>query len=263
MAETWQDVRCARIAAADLPALADLRREGAIHLAIDGPFAWIFWDDDSRETGVTRRVLLERLLPLPGVEMLTRREGIWYRPGEHLPSFEVPSIVPGSSTFLHRSILPGAIPIAAANADPFCPVELRVVREDRGLARPASALRCRLGDLARWADLAPTVRIESLLGAWCPISGDPGAVQALVIARNASLPEIPDGSRYWGDSVLIPIGFRTDPELAETSMREVVGALPDELVILDTASRELIPREAFRTLRRAGIRTAMAGGGPS
>ncbi len=262
MSATWQDVRCARIATADLSALADLRRERGIRVAVDGPIAWVFWNDDSGETGVTRRVLLERLLPLAGVEVFVHREGAWYRPGAHLPSFDVPVIECESWTFLDRAILPGAVPIATASAEPARPVGLRIVRDGRGVARRASALRCRLRDLARWANLAPTVRIESLLGAWCPIDGDPGAVETLVIARNASLPEISDGLRYWGESVLIPIGFRTDPELAESSIREVVGAVADELVILDEAGPESIPREAFRPLRRAGIRTAMAGDPP-
>ena len=260
MGPTWQDVRCARIAASDLSALADLRRERAIRVLVDGPIAWVSWDVDG-DPDLTRRLVVERLLPLPGAEVFALREGAWYRPGAHLPAFDVPSVGPGPSASLARAILPGAVPIAPASPGPDRPVALRVVRDGRGLGRPASALRCRLRDLARWADLAPTARIESLLGAWCHASAtDPGAAEALVIARASSLPEIPAGTRYWGDSVLIPIGFRTEPELAESSIREVVGASVDGLVILDESGPEVVPREAFRPLRRAGIR--MAGGGP-
>jgi hypothetical protein len=70
------------------------------------------------------------------------------------------------------------------------------------------------------------------------------------------LPALADGLRYWGDDVLIPLGFRADPQLAERALRAAIGAGPDDVVVLDGEGPELIPRQAFRPLSRAGIRLA-------
>jgi hypothetical protein len=58
---------------------------------------------------------------------------------------------------------------------------------------------------------------------------------------------------------MLPLGFRADPDLSESALRRLVGAGPDELVVLDAAGYERIPRAAFRPLGRAGIRLAMMG----
>ena len=83
----WQDVCCASIPVQDLPVLADLRRLPGIRVSILGDRAWVCWEAGSEST---RQVMIERLLPLSGVEMFARRGGHWYRPGEHLPAFGVP-----------------------------------------------------------------------------------------------------------------------------------------------------------------------------
>src|SRR5262249_29260421 len=70
------------------------------------------------------------------------------------------------------------------------------------------------------------------------------------------LPTIADGLRLWGHDVLIPVGFRAEPQLAERALRAAVGAGPDDMVILDGEGPELIPRQAFQPLSRAAIRLA-------
>ncbi len=73
------------------------------------------------------------------------------------------------------------------------------------------------------------------------------------------LPASLGGSRFWGVDVMIPLGFRADPELSEAALRRLVGAGPDDLVVLDANGYERIPRGSFRPLSRAGIRLASAG----
>jgi hypothetical protein len=63
--------------------------------------------------------------------------------------------------------------------------------------------------------------------------------------------------RLWGDDLLVPVGFRPDPDLPPATLREAVGAEADELVVLDEAGAEVVPRAAFAPLTRAGVRLAL------
>jgi hypothetical protein len=138
------------------------------------------------------------------------------------------------------------------------------VRDDRESVRPAAAVRCRLAHLAEWAERAPSAWIESLSGTRCAAAGsDPGEAEVLLLGPSLRLPSPRDALRFWGNDVLIPLGYRAVPELTERALHGAVGAAPDELVVLDDEGPELIPRRAFRPLTRASIRLAMAAGEPA
>jgi hypothetical protein len=154
-------------------------------------------------------------------------------------------------------ILPEPLKIVPPGRDAPRPVRLGLVRDDRQAARPAAAMQCRLSQLAAWSDRAPSGWIGSLNGARCaPAGGDPGAAEVLVLGPAIRLLFFEDAPRFWGTDVLIPLGYRPDPELSERALREALGAGDDELIVLDDRGPELIPREAFRPLTRAGIRLA-------
>jgi hypothetical protein len=70
------------------------------------------------------------------------------------------------------------------------------------------------------------------------------------------LPPIPAAQRYWGDDVLVPTGFRLEPDLRAGVVREAAGATTQELLRFDESGAELIPRAVFEPLSRAGIRLA-------
>ncbi len=124
----------------------------------------------------------------------------------------------------------------------------------------AAAVSCRLAGLAEWAERETTARIAALTAVWISHSdGDPEVAEVLVLGPSGRLPTTRGDSRFWGVDLLIPIGFRVDPELSESAIRRVVGARPDDLVLLDNQGPELIPREAFQPLSRAAIRLACAG----
>jgi hypothetical protein len=271
MIARWQDVRCASIPIEDLAALADLRREAGIRVTIAPGRAWVCWDDGP-EAEETRKILVGRLLPLAGVEIFARRDGRWYRPGERLPAFHVPIGDGSTGTSLDRVILPEPLTMLRPAGDAPQPVPLRLTRDATERPRPATALRCRLEDLAEWAEWAPSAWIESLSGARCATPGEePGRAEVLLLATadpagrtdphppgSTHLPAIEDGLRFWGSDVLMPLGYRAEPELAPQAVRAAVGAGPEDLVVLDSGGPELIPRGAFRRLDRAGIRLARA-----
>src|SRR6476660_5135812 len=103
MTSRWQDVGCASIPVQDLRVLAGLRRRPGIRVSIVGDRAWVCWE---LETEPVQQALVECLLPLPGVEIFTRRGGYWYRPGEHLPAFGVPVGAGSEGVPLERIVLP-------------------------------------------------------------------------------------------------------------------------------------------------------------
>jgi MoxR-vWA-beta-propeller ternary system domain bpX2 len=282
MTPRWQDVRCASIPVEDLWVLADLRGEPAVRVTIAGERAWVCWDDGPKSE-VTRKILLGRLLPLAGVEIFAPRDGRWYRPGEALPAFDVPIGEGTGESALDRLILPEPLVASRPEGEPPEPVRLRVVRDQTDRSRPATAVRCRLADLAHWAEHAPSSWIESLSAAWSePPGGDQDGAEVLILAAadlasraplrppirdslagmeprppgRVHLPALEEGTRFWGSDVLIPLGHRPEPDLADRALRQAVGAGPDDLVVLDDDGVELIPRPAFRPLSRAGIRLA-------
>ncbi len=117
--------------------------------------------------------------------------------------------------------------------------------------------------MAEWAERETTAQIASLTAAWISDPDEePGQAEVLVLGPSGMLPATQGESRFWGVDLLIPVGFRVDPELSEPAVRRVVGAGPGELVVLDDQGPERIPREAFRPLSRAAIRLACAATAP-
>jgi hypothetical protein len=78
-----------------------------------------------------------------------------------------------------------------------------------------------------------------------------------VLVRGARLPALPGGERFWGETVLIPLGFAARPDLAEPLLREGLGLGEEELALLTPAGVEVIPHAVFRPLTRAGVRLAL------
>ena len=65
------------------------------------------------------------------------------------------------------------------------------------------------------------------------------------------------GERFWGESVLVPLGQRLDPELPSDAIREALGIAADELLLLTGAAAEVISTAALWPLTRAQIRLAL------
>jgi len=252
MAASWKDVRRARIPVEDVPGLAELRGQAGVRLMLAGEFAWVSWEPGS---DLMQDMLVRRILPLAGAELYTEREGRWIRLGEHLPRFDMP---PGDGSQwlpLERTIFPEPIEAARARGPVHDPMPIGLVRDPNSPARPASALRCPLGALSAWAQRATSAQLGALKGAWLA-SGSPErtAAEALVIGPDGSLPLLLEGLRFWGAELLIPLGYRAEPNLPASAIRRAAGAGADELAILDQNGLELIPRAILKPLCRAGIR---------
>jgi hypothetical protein len=203
--------------------------------------AWLHWPAGSEE-------ILQEVLAIQGVEVFARREGGWYRPGQHLPAFHVPPV--GETRPLHQVLFPAPIQAEEVGQQISGLVSLTLVRDEK--PRPATALLCSLEALNDWADRATTWQLEGLKAAQAP--GDNGGRQVLVLGPH--LPPLAEGERFWGKQVLIPLGYRPEPNLPEGVLHEALGLQAGELALLTSAGLEVAPRDALGKVTRAGIRLA-------
>jgi hypothetical protein len=259
MSSPWQDVGCVRIAVQDLRVLAELRGRAGLRVSIAGDRAWVFWEAGTEPMPA---VLVRRLLPLPGVELYTRRGETWYPLGRSLPAFDGPLTGETAGIPLERIVLPQPMTAIQPAGPAPSPLVLRLVRDPRNRPRAARGLLCALARLAAWAGDATSAQLSALRGAWTggPEMGAEGH-EVLVLGAPGSLPAFAEGLRFWGDDLLVPMGFRPEPDLPEPALRRAVGAGPEELVVLNGQDHERVPWAAFRGLSRAGLRLARRGDG--
>jgi hypothetical protein len=230
-----ENVSCARLPLASLPALAGLRCRPGVTVRIEGASAWLRWPVD--DEGVRRCVQ-----PLAGAELYEIRDGVWYRPGRHLPAFEVAD---EDGRPLEGALFPAPVEPEPPPVVALSPQVIRLAPADR--PRAATVMHTPLAELGRWADTATTAQLAALRAAR---SGD----RVLLLGR--PLPALPGGLRLWGERLLVPLGFRPEPAFPESTLLEALGVGPENLVLLTAESAEVVPRGAFEPLTRAAVRLA-------
>jgi hypothetical protein len=230
------DVCCAQVPAAGLAALASARCLPQIGVIADGERYWLRWDEANDR-------ILRLILPLPGVELFSRRGNHWTQPGRRLPCVGPPEDLPVKS--LDHILFPAPVRPISASAESVQPCQLRLVADDR--PRPATALRCPLAALARWAEEATTKQIASVRAA------QDGKQAFLVGAR---LPLLPGNERFWGERVFVRLGMRPEPALSANALIQLLSLQNGEVAVLDNAGLEVLPADAFAPLTRSGIRRA-------
>ena len=62
------------------------------------------------------------------------------------------------------------------------------------------------------------------------------------------------GQRFWGKAILLPLGTRLEPDLPEQMVADALGLDEDHLLLVREAGEQVIPREVFQPLHRAGLR---------
>jgi len=233
------DVCLARIPAATLPALAAVRTAPSVRTWRECDSVWLHWDagDDT---------VLHCLLAVSGVELFARRDDHWYRPGHSLPSFEVPDL--GEGQALAQVVIPAPLNHVASPAGAPPPVRFQLTAN--GLPRPTTALRCSVKELAKWAGDATTRQLEAVRATVC------GADAVLL---GGKLPMLPGATRFWGRSVLVPLGYCPEPNLPESALRDALRLAAHELAIVDADGIDVIDRSAFAPLTRAAPRLAQRG----
>ncbi len=236
MTTPLDDVCRACLPVAALPGLAELRCRPGVSVHVAGDRAWVRWSAGDER-------VLRCLLPLPGVELYVCRDGLWYRPGAHLLVSDAPPADAGKP--LEHVLFPAPVGPEPPPARAGQPVLLRLVRDGR--PRPATAVWCAVAELADWAEAATSAQLARLRGTRC---GD----RLIVLGR--PLPALPRARRFWGERLLVPLGFRPEPALPEGALLEALTSGGDEVVLLTEKGAEVVPCEAFGPLTRAGVRLA-------
>lgn len=236
VAETdpWLDVAAARLPLAHLDALAGVRDRADVRILVEDDRVWVKW-------AASRGDVLRGLVAVPGVQFLTTRDGEWFPFNRRIPVAEGPPL--GEWDAVSRHLHPQSLAWKRPDDDPLPGVALRIVRGEG--PRPTTALACDLTTLAGWADAATTLELSRVSASR---SG------GRVLLRGERLPAIASAVRYWGDNVLIPLGFVAEPDLPASVIREAVGAAEIEIVVIDESGIEIVPADAFAPLTRAAVR---------
>lgn len=237
MTDAWREPSAARLPAAHLDALAAFRDRTDVRVHADGAAVWVRWPPG-------RLDVIRSLLPVPGVEFFAHRNGLWFRFGSRVPTADTPP--DGDGRPVAGVLSPARFAPVPPGSTPGPPIVLRVVRG--GVPRPAAALACAIDDLRHWGDTATTAELAAVRAA---------RAEGRAVLLGGRLPVVPGAVRFWGDAVLVPVGFRPDPDLPPAVLREAVGAADDELVLFDECGVDVIPRQAFVPLTRAGLRLAV------
>jgi hypothetical protein len=232
--DPWRAVSAARLPVGGLSALAAVRnREGVRVLLADG-VAWVRWPAGQSE-------VVRCLLPVPEIAFFTHSNGLWFRFGHSVPTNDTPPSGEGAS--VAAVLAPERFEPLPPNPQTWSPVALTVVHG--GELKPTTALTCTISELAKWADSATTAELAAVRAAR---SGE------CAVLLGKQLPAIPTATRYWGKEVLVPLGFRAEPDLPEATLREAVGVSKDELLLLNKTGAVVIPLSVFESLTRASVR---------
>ncbi len=161
---------------------------------------------------------------------------------------------------LERTIFPEPVQATRPRGRLHDPIRIRLVRNATMPPRPASALRCTPRTLAAWAEHATSAALGAVTGAWIrPEAPDGPDGLVLLTGPARSLPPLEEGVRFWGTELLLPLGFRAEPDLPHSAIRRAAGATSDDLAVLDDEGIEVIPRAIFKPLSRAAVRLMLLG----
>jgi hypothetical protein len=229
----------ASIPAAHLSALAPVRDRTGVRVAVADGLAWVTWP-----VGVG--AVVRCLRPVPGVRFYERREGTWYAAGRRLPAYK-PHAADAPDSPVSAVLFPARFDPVRPGDTQLSPTPLRLVRGGR--PQPTTAIHAPLDVVTAWANTATTFALAAVRG----------AVSDNRVVLLGTLPTLPDTVRLWGESVLVPLGFRVEPDLPSELVRAAVGATTDEIVLFDETGVDRIPTSAFTPLTRAGIRLAAGG----
>jgi len=236
MDSTLSEISCASFPWSDLPALGPARALSHVEVARIDDRAWVRWQPGNE-------LVLERILPLPDARFYVLRDQYWYRFSYHLPAFDVPFAVDYQP--LHRVLILRLFEAEAPPGSKCEPAVISLVSDDR--VRPATGALFSMTSLVQWIDMMPTPRLAEIQAACC---GD----QALLLGSR--LPILPGCERFWGTKMLMPLGYRPEPLLPESAIRQGLSVAENDLLLWNFEGVEIISRRVFTPLTRSGVRLA-------
>jgi hypothetical protein len=233
------EVCAARLPLEALPRLASLRGRPGVRIAVDGDRAWLRWTAGDA-------AVFYQVFSVAGADFFAWRDGQWYPSSSRLPialhGFD------SSMRPLEREIFPQPVQPQPPPVDAVDPVELSLVH-DRTV-RKTTAMRCPLAALGKWIEQALSADLSGIRAA--RTADD-------LLLLGPALPWAAESVRYWGDRLLVPLGFRVEPAFGETTLLEACGIGEDEIAVFDRHGMEVVPELALAPLTRADYRLALGG----
>jgi hypothetical protein len=230
----FADIQRAAIPSSAMPRLAVLRDRRGLEVALSGRQLWLRWPDGDESIAQT-------LFAIAGCRLFEMREGRWHEANRSLPAFDMPEAL--SFRPIAAVILPAAIePKSAAD---FAPIAMPLRLVEDSTYRPTLALVCPLAAFSAWASEVPPSRLRKLRAAR-------DGSRLFVLGK--SLPRIDGDERFWGRSVLVPLGFRPSPDFSEPALRTLVGVAESDLLVIRQAGCEFVPQDCFTSLTHAALR---------
>lgn len=220
-----------------MPMLGAVRHQPDVTVQLDGVGAWVRWP-------AGRLDVVRCLIPITGAVFYRRTGNDWYRFRSRLPASEGPPEADGIP--VASVLFPDRIDPLPPPASKLPTVTLTIVRG--GAIRPATALLASILELGTLIDTATTRELGAMQGA---IDGD----RVILLGRN--LPPVRNAVRFWGDDLLVPLGFRVEPFLPDEIIRAVAGAGNDDRIVFHESGLEIVPRSAFQPLTRPMLRLAL------
>ncbi|MHC4841499.1 MAG: hypothetical protein ACYTDT_11215 [Planctomycetota bacterium] len=237
MNATLDNVTRASIPLAKLSTLAPLRLSPEVEIIVETDRAWLHWSGSASS-------IIERLLPIDDVKLFYELDGNWFPLGSRLP-VNAPDLKPALS--LSELIQPVVELPLQHHRSVQQPSEMSLVPSTE--PQPVTASLCRLQSLKTYAENATTAQLRGL---------EVAQAQGLVLIRGSSIPLIDSAERYWGVSVLCPLGFKPSFGLPDDVLIRASGAGATDILLIRHKRTEVIPTAAFKQASLASIRLASA-----
>jgi hypothetical protein len=239
MLHSLDQVRCASLPKEALPALVKLRCSD-VRVAVTPTLTWVRWPDGNEEA-------VRILFTIKGAKLYVERDGIVYPLGGYLPATDVPPV----QTFepLAACITPAPLGAEPVDSPPLEPLRLTLVPDQH--QRRTTAMLCNLATLKEWVK-SPAVShllLDSLRAARC---------RDLVLLIGKRLPLLASCTRLCGSEVLVPIGYRTEPDLPESLARAALGVAAEEILVLTDRGGDIVPKRVLQPMSRIGVCQAIA-----
>ncbi len=238
----WNAATEARIPTAELARLASLRDRADVRVRTADSWAWITWTTNGID-------VIRALMPSPDATFYRIEGETRYRLGQLLPTVESPPL--GNDRSLASLLIPEK-PLALPVTDgPQSRAQWRIVRG--GSVRPTTALVCHLHSLTPIAESATTAELAAIRGLF-------DANRAILFGAN--LPAVAGSTRFYGNDLLLPLGYCPEFDLPAKLLLESLGVTPGDKLMATEEFLEVIPADRAEPLTRAGLRLAISGASP-
>ena len=190
----------------ELRSLADLRGRAEIRVVLSGERAWVRWDANSEivlelsHGGSWRWKGWSSLASVAaaGIDLVSTYPPSMFR-------FEIGPM----EIALEQFVIPGRLSVLRPGSGVAPSSAFASCADEGERKRDAAAMRCSLAAVSDWAEIATSAqRLAPCKGPGGSSETPDSDAEVVVVGSSSILPLLPESVRYWGNGLLIPLGFR-------------------------------------------------------